>query len=730
VLGLLLFGFPSVAEQGESGSERPRVVLVLSGGGARGGAHLGVLEVLEEARVPVDLIIGTSMGAVIGSLYASGLSPDFIAQELEKIDWDDLLNDKPPRRQLPFRRKVDDALGFTDLELGVSKSGLSAPSGFIAGQKLGFMLQSFLLHTSDTSDFDDLAIPFRAVAADLDAGEPIVIGEGSLAIAVRASMAIPLAFAPVVQDGRTLVDGGIVLNLPVETALEMGAEHIVAVNISTPLGERKEDLSAFGIFSRTFTVLMQENVRDSLAELRPSDLLISPDLGAIGTADFEETLTAAGRGEQAARDLLPELSRFAVSEEDYDAYLERHRAAGRRLRESVKIDEVEVVGNSRVDSRLLLRRIETQPGSELDLDMLFDDLERLYELGEFQQVSFRVDRREPGTTVLVIEVRENDWDSGFVRFGLGLEANLEGSGFFTLFADYTRTQVNRRGGEWKTYAGVGSTDRIFTELYQPLMFSGTFFVAPRVEFEQSRTDSFVDEELLRIDEEEWRAGFDFGAAVRNYGEFRLGPVWRVIKGDLLTGPAVGLDDTVAGARLLGFFDMLDNPFFPRAGWFTRSGVMLARESFGSDFEYDRLEVRGGGVLARGRKQSLFGSVGYGTGFGGDIPVFDEFTLGGFLRLSGLERDQLRGDNKAIAKLHYYHEVAALPSILGSAMYVGASVESGKTWLYDEPSDLDHVRTSFTGFFGFDSLVGPFYVGYGWSDRGQKAFYFFLGNPLF
>ncbi len=284
---------------------------------------------MEELRIPVDYVVGTSMGSIVGGLYASGLSPEQLEEAFRTVDWTTAFDDKPDRKRISFRRKEDDFQALLPFELGVGRGGLSRRSGFINGQKINIILRGMVIHTVGIHDFDDLNLPYRAVAADLDDGETVVLGGGDLALAMRASMSVPGVFTPVSIDGRLLVDGGIALNLPIEVAQQMGAERIIAVDVGTPPKGVGESMSAFGVVAQTYSVLAKRNVREQLELLSDGDLVIVPDLQEISSSDFDKLLQGVGVGELAARSAEEELRAFSVSEDEFARYLARQRPSPR-----------------------------------------------------------------------------------------------------------------------------------------------------------------------------------------------------------------------------------------------------------------------------------------------------------------------------------------------------------------------------------------------------------------
>ncbi|MBW2506662.1 MAG: patatin-like phospholipase family protein, partial [Deltaproteobacteria bacterium] len=372
--------------QNVSPAGRPKVCLVLSGGGARGTAHIGVIEVLEEMRIPIDCITGTSMGSIVGGLYASGISPREIKEALAAIDWQDAFNDNIPRKDRSFRRKRDDDLYLIKHKPGMGDDGkIKLPTGFLQGQKIDLIFKELALPVSGIRDFDELSIPFRAVATDITTGEAVVLSSGDLAKSMRASMSVPSIFAPVEMDGRLLVDGGVSNNLPVDVARDMGADIVIAVDISTPLKKREELTSAVSITGQLTGILTRRNTEAQIAILSGKDILIVPDLTGISSADFNESLAAIPKGKAAAEQQREQLAGLAVSQADYGKI---GRAMPERKKISPVIDFVKLDNRSRVSDEVILARIDVKTGEPLDVQALEHDIGIIYGLELFENVDY------------------------------------------------------------------------------------------------------------------------------------------------------------------------------------------------------------------------------------------------------------------------------------------------------------------------------------------------------
>jgi NTE family protein len=725
LLALLLMA--ATAASVSRAEDRPKIGLVLSGGGARGSAHVGVIKVMEELRIPVDYVVGTSMGSIVGGLYSSGLSPAELEDGFRTVDWGTAFNDTPDRKRVSFRRKEDDFEALLPFELGVGKGGFSSRSGVINGQKINLILRGMVVHAVGTEHFDDLPLPYRAVAADLKTGGPVVLEHGDLALAMRASMSVPGVFTPVTIDGRLLVDGGIAMNLPVQVAHQMGADLIIAVDVGTPPSMEAESLSALGVVSQTFSVLAKQNVAIEMKRLTDDDLLIVPELDEIGSSDFHKMLEGVEIGERAARAVEKELRRFSVSEQEFAKYIARQRKEPRK--EPLTVDRVEVVGLTRTNPNFITRRLQSQAGEPLATGSVNEDLERISQLGEFETVDVRV-VKSGGESTLLFDAREKPWGPGYLRFGLGVESNFDGDSDFRAVVNYRRSGINRRGGEWKTVASIGDPFSVETELFQPLDLGGVhWFVAPSVSFTKDKDERFLPGGAFEVVESDtlW-GGLDFGVQFRNWGEIRVGARNGSFDGEvstLSTFPDFHIE--LGGWKVKATLDQLDNVFFPRRGSFLELNAFSSQTHMGADFDYDKLSLRGWKAWEY-RHNTAIAGLEYGTDLGSDIPFFDEFELGGFLNLSGLTRGELQGDVKVLGSLGYYRQLSEMGA-LGRGFYVGAFAQAGEVWQDAESVEFGDLAYSATIFAGLDTRLAPVYVGWGLAEGGRKEFYVFVGRPF-
>ena len=612
VLAALLLAMPAAGNEARSGAdtttpERPRIGLVLGGGGARGAAHIGVLKELERLQIPIDAIAGTSMGAIVGGLYASGMSPAELETVVAELNWAQALRDEPARGDLRFRRKEDEQRFPINPDVGFDSDGVKLPLGLIQGQRLDLILRELTIGVSHIQDFDELAIPFRAIAADIETGEAHVMGKGDLATAIRASMSVPGVFAPVQIDGHMLVDGGLAGNLPVEIIREMDVDVIIAVDVEFPLYSIEELQSAIAISEQMLTILIRKETVRQIGMLGEEDILIRPELGTYGSADFANILQTVEPGVRAASAEEQRLRKLSVNEESYaewrDSWTQRQVADG-------KLAFVRVEQDSSIATEMIESRLRVAPGDPIDVVVLADEAARLHGLAMFEKVGYRL-VEEDGETGVVFDARAKSWGPGFLRFGVSLEDDFEGSTRFDARVRMTLPAVNSLGGEWRADLRLGSDLQVFNEFYQPLRFDSHFFVAPYLDYEQTNLNLFSDEnitETVRISE--LTGGFDLGVEFGNIGELRVGLFRghggsRVIVGD----PTLPTPDfNTGGLRSLLRFDTLDKAWFPRKGLRADIEWRQSNSSFGADDDYDTIDVRFDALTSRGKTRRLPAAV--------------------------------------------------------------------------------------------------------------------------
>jgi NTE family protein len=729
----LLVGWASAAAAPAAG---PRIGLVLSGGGARGSAHIGVLKVLEELRIPIHAVAGTSMGSLVGGGYAAGLTAEELERRVTAVAWNDLFNDDPPREKWPARRKRADERPTWDFTIGVRDGELRLPKGAMSGQKVQLFFSDLVKGVERVERFDDLPIPFRAVATNLENGEMFVFDRGPLPVAMRASMSVPGLFAPMEADGHIFVDGGLVRNLPIDVARAMGVDVIIAVNLGSGYLPRDNLGTVVGVTGQMIAILTEQNVQVSLKQLDPKrDVLIVPDLGDITAGDFPRAAEAIATGVAAARKAAPTLARYSVSEEAYAAWRQARFGPGDPVRH---VGEVRVAGLERVNPAVFAPLEEGHEGKPFDRASLEEGIQRVYGVSEFERISYRFEPQREGGDLLIVDAVEKAWGPGYLSFGLGLSSDFKGDYLFGLRGTYTQTWVNDLGAEWTVAGTLGNAPSAFTEFYQPLNLERLAFVAPYLSYEFSPESVFFeDQRVARYDVERARAGVDFGTTLRGV-EVRAGAYYGRTSLSLDTGsPRLPEGEvTDSGVRGQITYDSLDSAWAPRSGVMISLEALSPLEALGAGVEYTRALLTAGSAYSFG-PHTIAARLMAGSSFGGEIPYYDQFALGGFLRLSGYATGQFRGSDMAFGALSYYRQIAELPPPVGRGLYLGASLEVG--WLSAGEGrnpdtgatvELSAEGTRYGGsvFFGSDTWIGPAYLGLGISGEGEPAVYVLLGRP--
>ncbi|MCO7517211.1 patatin-like phospholipase family protein [Pseudomonas guariconensis] len=704
---------------------RPKVGLVLSGGAARGLAHIGVLKALEEQGVRIDAIAGTSMGAVIGGLYASGYSVEELEKLARTLDWQQALSDAPPRKDVPFRRKQDDRDFLVKQKLSFRDDGsLGLPLGVIQGQNLSLLLESKLAHTADTRDFDKLPIPFRAVATDIASGEKVVFSRGHLPQVIRASMSIPAVFAPVELDGRLLVDGGMVDNIPLDVARDMGVDLAIVVDIGTPLRDRKQLATVVDVLNQSITLMTRRNSEEQLASLRSEDILIEPPLAAFGVTDFGRAQDMIDAGYRATRALD---ARLAALRQEGDSGLAIARSPRQR---TPVITAIKVENDSKVSDDVIRYYIRQPLGEPLELDRLQTDMGTLYGLDYFDRVQYRVVHKGDDNT-LVINARGKRGGTDYLRLGLNLSDDMRGDSAFNLGASYRVNGINRLGAEWLTRAQIGDQQELYSEFYQPLDVGSRYFIAPYLDLGSQNIEATLDNDpIAEYRLERYGFGLNLGRQIGTYGEVRLGvgKAWgeaevRIGDQDL---PKVSFNEGFY--ELKYSFDTLDNLYFPHSG--EEIGLSLRKydTSLDSDENYRQWIFNLDKALSIGPNTWVLGGQ-YGRTLDKTEVVTSSFVFGGARQLSGFRQDSVSGQNMSLVRMVYYRRLtprAYLP--LDFPLYLGGSLERGRAWNNDNEFDSGYINAA-SIFLGLETPLGPLNLSYGANSEHEKAVYLNLGHTF-
>lgn len=703
-------------------AERPRIGLVLGGGGARGAAHIGVLEVLKEQRIPVDCVSGTSMGALVAGAFASGLSPEEMVSAMDKANWRDMFDDSPPIYDANPRRKIISRRFIPGLEMGVNEKGVEALPGAVDGQKIKLFINRLVHEEYGESQIENMPISLSIISTDLVTGNKVVFRQGSLTKAMRASMSVPAAMSPVEDDGKLLVDGCLVDNVPIDEVHDQcNPDVVIVVNVGSPLLKAEQIGGIPSTLAQMVNILTKQNVTRSLARLRPDDILIKPELDGISSGDFGMYKDAIKRGRTAAEALLPRLRPLAADKLQYEEWLAHSR---RDFPASPPVvNAIEIAKMKRVNPEYVERYLQKHDDTPVDIDKLDADLGRIYGDGEYRSVDYSL-LTTRDKNILRVTPLEKSFGPDYMRFGLNMETTGDES-IYNFRVAYHKTWLNQLGGEWLTGVQVGNEPGVFTEFYQPLDPKRRFFFEPKLAFSRKNINIYQNNRnLARYQSDAYIIDLRGGINVGLLGPVTFGWTGRYQSVDLEIGePILNLDkDRIQGLLATVNFDQFDRLYDPRHGWAIRGSYFDALDD---DYSKARLDVSGAehfdDFVLIGRLQFAGSPVG-------TLPAYDAVALGGFLNLSGFLPEQIIGDALYYGSIRAEYILGQLPIGLHGDMRVGLALETGKVDGRYTETELEGWQNSAAVYLGGETPIGPVYIGFGYAPEGSSSMYLSIGTP--
>ncbi|WP_109124069.1 patatin-like phospholipase family protein [Dyella sp. C11] len=712
--------------------------LVLGGGGARGAAHIGVLEVLEREHIPICRISGTSMGSIVGGMYAAGYSPEEMHHIITTLDWADLFSDNPARVELPMRRKDADYRYLLNFEVGYKNGHIITPAGVVQGQKLLLLLRRLLISTWDVHDFDQLSVPFRAVATDIVAGKPVVFGTGDLALSIRSSMSVPGAFAPTNVDDKLLVDGGLMDNVPIDVARSMGATELIVVNVGSPLLDREQLSNPVAVLNQMVSALMEEKTQRQLATLGSNDILITPALGNMSAAEFNRGAEAIAIGKAAAEAALPRLRAMSAGPEEWNAFIAQHR---QRHFDPGLVAFLKVDAQHTETADYVQESLAKDVGQTFDPTKLESQIGSIYGRGNYQQIDYRLEQQDNQRGLLIIP-RDKPWGPVYGKLGFELDDDFAGRSEYLISGEVTATNLNKLGAEWRSTLWAGRIGGLASEFYQPFGQGASTYVMPYGLIRNEDFPVFNDageKQLAEYRVKRSYLGFETGWTPASY--------WRVLaaytrgrdKGDLRIGNPEDFfneKEDYSQAKVGLDWDSLDDAQFPSKGAHVNFSYNFYRPWLGGDQTGDVAQLKADWVpdfgLAQTRYHVLLGM--YASSAITHDKQMDQFFeaqsfLGGFLNLSGYPERSLHGDQSILGRAVVYRRTGATDAIFSTPIYVGASLEAGNTWQTKSQVQLDSLIYAGSLFLGIQTPLGPLFLGYGYAQGGHNSVYLTFGSLL-
>jgi len=703
---------------------RPRIALALAGGGARGGAHIGVLKVLEELHVPIDCIAGTSMGALVGGGYASGMPAAEIEKFVAGVDWKSVVAGVGSRHLVPAEQKrFNDTSG--SVELGLKGGRIVPPSGLIASSRIEDVLRGYVAKARAVADFDRLPIPYRAVATDMLSGEMVVLDHGDIATAMRASMAIPGAFAPVITDQYVLSDGYVRRNLPIDVARKLCGDVVIAVNLTKEHAKREQLVGPASLISRSSDIMSEANEIVQLQTLTDKDIRIDVDLGDFSAADFERTAETIPLGEKAARAMASRLATLSVSPEEYAAWRSRVTVSQNL---QIRVADVQFRGLKYVNPEYLRTLVRVKAGDTVDITAISRDAARLAVLDDLDSVEYRFEG-DPDNPVLVWEPREKQIGPDVLRPSLGIYAGGSGELRFELEVQYVRRWLNRYGAQWRNRVQLGTSSLFETSFYQPLQTSQMFFVEPGALISRSIEDIYNDyNRIAQYFFHDLGGEVDFGVNLGSNSQLRAG-YWadrRRIEVDTGVSFLPTGKHTDAGLSATGFFDNRDSSTFASRGTAAEIQYFRSDNGLGADRQWETLEAAVRQVLRAG-VTTLWLTAAGGTDLGSTLPADRAFSLGGPQSFPGYSPGEVRARDYWTVQGNVLWRIADILPILNQALYGGLGLEAGHVRdRIDSVADGDLYGIS--AYIGGRTPVGTLTIGVG-KATGAWAGWVTLGTPV-
>jgi NTE family protein len=699
---------------------RSTIGVALEGGGAKGLAHVGVLQWFEENRIPVDYIAGTSMGGLIGGLYATGRRPSQIQDLVGQIDWNTVLSGAIPFRDLSFRRKEDLEAYPNSLELGL-RGGITPPGGLNSGQAVRALMDRYVLPYSTAKNFDDLPIPFRCVAADLVSGKQKVFSDGSLADALRATMSIPAAFAPVHDQGTIYADGGLLDNLPTDVVRKMGADIVIGVHLKVGATDPRSIRSLFGVLNAATGVMIDANV---VRGMERADILLTVDVAGYTTLDFSQVQKIIPRGYAAAQDRADVLTRFSLSSEEWALYL-----AGRESRtvNSVAVPQfIEVKGAPDQIALDVRTALASNIGQPIDNDRLDRDVSLLMGQGRFLSLDYRLIERDGQQGLLI--TAEQKYDSPpWLKPGFVIDGADPYDVRFTLGARLTFRDVGGYGSEVRIDGSFGSIYSIRGEYYRPFTGTTGWFVAPQAFAARIPINLYSENRLIaEYGVRKAAGGVDLGYIFGRFSELRIG----YEAGYLSASPRIGSTTLPTGSSRTGAthlrfaMERRDNPVIPRRGVAVFSNTQWVDANLGATNKFPAAEAVVSAFVPTSSAASVYAVAAGGSTFGYKQTGFPQFSLGAPTRLAAYGLNEFLIDQYFYFRLGYLHQIAALPPFLGSGIYVTGEYEVAKPYgLANAP------RLPNDGAVGLimQTIFGPILIGGAVGEGGHKKWFFELGR---
>ena len=705
-------------------ADRPKLGLVLEGGGALGLAHIGVITWMEEHRIPVSYVAGTSMGGLVGGIYATGRSPAEVRELIDGIDWDRVLSGVTPFRDLSYRRKQDAREVPGQLEFGL-RGGLQFPSGFNTGQEVNLVLDSVALPYSEIPSFNDLPIPFACVASDLVTGKPHVFRDGPLALALRSTMSLPGIFTPVRSGKHLYADGFLLDNLPIGVAKEMGADVTLGIHLETAPMDPNTNLSSFGVLGQSITVMSAVNALHSMEQ---ADLLVTVPLQKYTTLDYNKADAIIKVGYDAATSKATVLSAFSVSEADWEEYLAKRNAR----RRSAPIPKfVEVVGASPEMAKAMEKRMSSLAGRRVETKKIDEEMMTIVGQGRFATATYSMVERN-GQPGLQIQAEQKSYAPPIVRPLILIDGSEYNNVLFSMGARITFLDVGSYRSELRNDIILGSRYQLASEYYHPITTTSNWFIAPRLEVNSKQLNVYSGDTLqasYRL--RQALGGMDTGYIFGRTGEFRLGYEggYEKVSPEIGNIPTLPTTSGATGdARLQYQLITVDDPVIPRSG----TNLLMYTKGFTNNpaapGPFPVSEIQFQQFFRLSAPTSVYVSAFGGSSYGYKTGV-PSFSLGGSQRLVAWSANELLTNQYFLGQIGYIRELLKLPPFLGSSVNFLGLLELGKTYKLPLGAKPPNLPMDVAAGLIVNTIFGPIEVAGAVGNYGHARFFFRIGRTF-
>ncbi|MDR3710309.1 MAG: patatin-like phospholipase family protein [Capsulimonadaceae bacterium] len=719
LLALTFFAFSALcwADPGSVPQGRPKIGLALAGGSALGFCHVGVLQWLHDHRIPIDYIAGTSMGGLIAGAYAAGMPAEEIRGTLAGVDWSQELSATPPYALRTYRRREDLHDYPNGWEFGW-RGGPVLPSGMNPGQPIGLLLSRICIPYPSLERFDDLPTPFRCVATDMATGEAATLDSGSLETALRATMAIQGYFTPVTRNGRVLSDGGLVDNLPADVVRRMGADIVIAVDLTPQLQDKEALQSMVNLLGQSATIAVLNNERQSLLQ---ADIVISPSLKALSSFDFSKMPEFYKRGYDAAQEKQAILARLAVSDDEWRAYLSKR--ASRRPDAALTPQFVDVAGVSGSEAAALRRNLASLAGKPLDTAQLERRLTTITGEGRYLSASYER-AEENGQQGLLVRVLPRPYTSAIVNVAPKIDGSESNHILTTLGTRVTN--MGAGGDETRTDVEVGSRTGVSSEYYRPM--AGTrLFIAPSVTAHGDDQNLYAGtNHLVSAKKYTDGVGVDAGYTPSLKSQLRLGASVTHLDESVTSGETTigNYRGDVVAYRARYDYDGLDDLIGANRGARITASATDYASAPGASKAFTEAEMRAVRIVPVGPRYGLFGFGSCGTSFGSQVPLPEKFTLGGPMRLGAYGQNRYQGNEYVVGTAGVLYRLMEVPPPLNSRVLLGLWYERGG--IFDRGAE--GIQKSDIGIGTLlTSPVGPILASYAFGEDGNHGLSIAIGT---